>query len=117
MSFTDFAPIAAETVWRVVMQAAGYQCQCTGGCKPEGAHKTNPGHRCKREHKPWQPLIVTAAAPTGDPHKDMGAEQVAYCGPCYDGHLAATKRTARAAADKHETDTPLFDLAPEGSDL
>ncbi|MEY9933485.1 hypothetical protein ABH926_008140 [Catenulispora sp. GP43] len=113
MTTTDFAPIAAEAVWRAVMQAAGFQCQCIGGCKPEGAHKTNPGGRCKREHKPYQHLIAAAVAPTGDPHKDMAAEQVAYCEPCYDGQLAATRRTARAAAAKHENDVPLFDLGGE----
>ena len=113
MSTTDFAPIAAEAVWRPVMEAAGFQCQCTGGCKPEGAHKTNPGGRCKRKHEPWHHLLAAPAAPTGNPHRDAMAELVAYCPACFDGHLAAAKRVVRTAAAAHENDVPLFDLGGE----
>ncbi|MGX9228027.1 hypothetical protein ACWV95_20755 [Streptomyces albus] len=40
-------PIAYAAVWRAVMQAAGYRCQCTGQCG--NPHKNSSG-RCPREH-------------------------------------------------------------------
>lgn len=110
MSFTDFTPIAGESTWRPVMEAAGYRCQCTGGCKPEGAHTTNPGGRCKHEHKPWQHLLAAPVSPTGDPHKDATVELVAYCVPCFDGHKAQAVRAAKAARAEARSDIPLFDL-------
>ena len=112
MTTTDFAPIAAQAVWRAVMEAAGYRCQCAGGCGR--THAKEPGGRCKREHKAWLHLVAAPAEPTGSPHADMAAEQVAYCPPCYDGHLAAHKRTVRTAAAAREDDAPLFDLDPAG---
>lgn len=108
MTTVDVAPIAAEAAWRAVMQAAGYQCVCTGGCGR--THAKDPGGRCKHEHKPFCLLVASPVNPTGDPHKDIAADQVAYCPTCYDGHLAATRRAARVAAAAHEMDTPLFDF-------
>jgi hypothetical protein len=107
---TDFAPIAAEAVWRPVMEAASWQCQCTGGC---GRSHVKDGGRCKREHKPWQPLLAAPVNPTGKPHRDVTAELVARCSSCFDGHLKAAKAAARAAATAHENDIPLFDLGGE----
>src|ERR1041384_1514095 len=113
MTTTDFAPIAGQAVWRAVMQAAGYRCQCTGGCKPEGAHKKEAGGRCKREHKPWLHLVAAAADPTGNPHNDMAGELVAYCPTCFVGHKTETARAAKAFAKANPFDTPLFDLGGE----
>ena len=112
MTATDFAPIAAEAVWRAVMQAAGYRCQCTGGCGRK--HVKEPGGRCKQEHKPWCLLVASPVHPTGDPHQDMTGDLVAYCPGCYDRRLSAAKSAARAAATTHEMDTPLFELEGAG---
>ncbi|MEY9930417.1 hypothetical protein ABH926_005062 [Catenulispora sp. GP43] len=111
MSTTDFAPIAAAAVWRKAMQAAGYRCVCTGGCGR--SHAKDPGERCKREHTAWLRLVAAPAEPTGNPHTDIAAEQVAYCPNCYDGHLAVAKRADRVAAASHDNDVPLFDLGGE----
>ncbi|MFL6116303.1 MAG: hypothetical protein ACJ786_33860 [Catenulispora sp.] len=108
MDTAILAPIAAEPVWRPVMEAAGWQCQCTGGCGR--THAKEPGHRCPHTHKPYRLLVASPIDPTGDPHRDLTGEQVAYCPTCYDGRLSAAKRAARAAAAEHEMDTPLFDL-------
>ena len=111
MNTDDFAPIAAEAAWRAVMQAAGYRCQCTGGCGR--THAKEPDRRCPHEHKPYRLLVAAPVNPTGDPHKDVTGEQVAYCPTCYDGRLSAAKRAARAAATTHQNDVPLFDLGGE----
>ena len=108
MSFTDFAPIAGEATWRPVMQAAGYRCQCTGGCGRD--HAKEPGGRCKREHKPSCHLVASPVNPTGNPHKDMTGEQVAYCPTCFNGHKNKTNRAAEAAAKTHPLGASLFDL-------
>lgn len=50
-------PIVGAEVWRLVMSAAGYQCQCSGRCG-----KT---HACDRRAVPGQPpLVVAPADPT-----------------------------------------------------
>ncbi|MBS2538844.1 hypothetical protein KGQ20_39470 [Catenulispora sp. NF23] len=108
---TDFAPIAAKATWLPVMQAAGFRCQCTGGCGR--THSKEPGGRCKHEHKPWLRLLAAPAKPTGNPHQDATADLVAYCPTCFDGHLRVAKRSDRAAATAHENDIPLFDLDAE----
>lgn len=112
MSIMRIAPIAAGTTWRPVMEKASYRCQCTGGCGR--THAKEPDGRCPHEHKPYRLLVAAPVNLTGDPHRDMTGEQVAYCPNCYDGRLSATRRAARAAAAAHEMDMPLFDLAPEG---
>lgn len=107
MTARHIARIVAADVWLAAMQAAGYRCTCIGGCgRP---HAKDSAGRCKREHKPWLHLVAAPARPTGNPHADMAAEQVAYCPTCYDGHLSATQRAAAA----HEIDTALFNLGGE----
>ena len=107
------APIAAAAAWLPVMQAAGFRCQCAGGCGR--SHAKDPGARCVKEHKPWCHLVAAPAEPSGDPHRDAAAPLVAYCPACFDGRKRAAVRTVTAAAERAASDAPsLFDLIPEG---
>lgn len=97
------APLAGAATWLPVMQAAGFRCQCTGGCGR--SHAKDKG-RCRREHRTWCHLVAAPAEPTGDPHRDAVAPLVAYCPNCFDGHKTIT-RTAIATTVEA---SPLFDL-------
>lgn len=101
-------PIAGVATWLPVMRAAGFRCQCTGGC---GRSHVKDKGRCRREHANWCRLIAAPAKPTGDPHRDAAAPLVAYCPNCFDGAKTATNRAATAAATHATADVPsLFDL-------
>ena len=105
------APIAAAATWLPVMRAAGFRCQCTGGCGR--SHAKDDGGRCRAEHTGWCHLVAAPAVPTGDPHRDAAAPLVAYCPTCFDGHR---RRAAAAAARTAADDIPtLFDLLEGGA--
>lgn len=87
-------PIAAVETWRPVMEAAGWQCQCTGGCGR--SHAKEAGGRCKTRHADTTPLLAAAAKPTDNPHADLGKPLVAYCTPCRDGHRLVWRRAQKA---------------------
>lgn len=99
-------PIAAVETWRPVMEAAGWQCQCTGGCGK--THAKEADGRCKTRHADTTPLTTAAEKPTDNPHADLGKPLVAYCALCHDGHrlvwCRAQKRLACPAAELFGTD-------------
>lgn len=94
------APLAAADTWRPVVEAASFQCQCTGGCGK--THAKDPDHRCPKKHKPDCLLVASAKQPTDRPHLDMAAEQVAYCPPCFDGHLRNWRREQKKIESPRE---------------
>lgn len=104
---TGPAPLAGENLWRPVVEAAGWQCQCEGGCGK--THAKEPGGRCKNKHRDTCLLVASPRIPTGNPLRDRTGEQVAYCPGCYDGHRRVYNRTQKAVDPPRE---PLFDLSP-----
>jgi hypothetical protein len=107
-SYIASAPIVGAATWLPVMRAAGFRCQCTGGC---GRSHVKDKGRCRREHTDLCRLIAAPANPTGDPHRDATAPLVAYCPNCFDGAKTATSRAATAARAQAAADAPsLFDL-------
>lgn len=109
-------PIAYAAVWRAVMQAAGYRCQCIGQCG--NPHKNSSG-RCPREHgqcasKHRGPVHLTAA-PTDllmsvrDAAQLPAAALRALCPDCRDDARRAAQRATRAQPDTAQG--CLFDIA------
>ena len=107
-------PIAYAAVWRAVMQAAGYRCQCTGQCG--NPHKNSSG-RCPREHdqcasKHRGPVHLAAAPADFSQGQRMAAALPAgslraWCPDCHD---AARRAAARAARRQQSGQAGLFDL-------
>lgn len=99
-------PVALPAVWRAVMEAAGFRCQCAGACG--NAHKKGDG-RCSRVHdqhasKHRGPIHLTVAP--ADPTTPavqavrLPAEQLrAWCPDCHDGARRAGNRAARSQPD------------------
>ncbi|MEU4964981.1 hypothetical protein [Streptomyces smyrnaeus] len=113
-------PIAFAALWRAVMWAAGYRCQCTGECG--NPHKKSEG-RCPREHdqcasKQRGPVHLTAA-PTDLTQGTQTASRLpvsalrAWCPDCHDAARRAAARTARRQTDPAQAE--LFDLDTEGN--
>ncbi|MFE2673752.1 hypothetical protein [Streptomyces hygroscopicus] len=108
-------PIVYATVWRPVMEAAGYRCQCTGQC---GNPHAKAQGRCPREHdhhagKHRGPvrLIAAPADPLTPPTAAAGlpaAELQAWCPDCQEATRRAAQRAARRAPDPAQGG--LFDL-------
>ncbi|MFG3346924.1 hypothetical protein ACGF1Z_17880 [Streptomyces sp. NPDC048018] len=107
-------PLVAAGVWRPVMEAAGYRCQCTGQC---GSTHAKGDGRCPREHdhhasKTRGPVHLVAAPP--DPlTSTLAAARLpvaalrAWCPACY----SAARRIANRAATQDTGDEfALFDL-------
>ncbi|MGW2832083.1 hypothetical protein [Streptomyces sp. NPDC001286] len=105
-------PLAALDVWRPVMEAAGYRCQCDGEC---GNQHAKAGGRCPREHDGYTSKhghrirLMAAPADVLTPPVEAVAVPVeglrAWCPEC---HTAAARR-ARTAAPVE--DAPgLFEL-------
>jgi hypothetical protein len=110
-------PIVGAEVWRLVMSAAGYRCQCEGRC---GSRHTPPGqrtpgvwHRCPKGSAPGQsPLVVAPVDPTVPAVVAVAlpvADLRAWCPSCYSGALAVARRAAKS---EPESSGELFDAAP-----
>ncbi|WP_435057222.1 hypothetical protein [Streptomyces sp. bgisy060] len=107
-------PLGAAGVWRPVIEAAGYRCQCTGQCG--NPHAKTEG-RCPREHdqhasKTRGPVHLVAAPP--DPlTSPLAAARMpltalqAWCPDC---HTAARRIANRTAARGTGDEFTLFDL-------
>ena len=113
-------PIVGAEVWRQVMSAAGYRCQCEGACgsrhTPTG-QRTCGQHRCPRqrgERVPGQGVpifVVVPAQPAISAVVAAGlpvAELRAWCPACYSGAVAVAWRAAKNAP---EPTADLFDPA------
>lgn len=92
---TPRGPIAADSAWRPVAEAAEYRCACAGEC--ERTHKEG---RCEALHGQLTrrgPIrLYVAPHPTEE-------RLTAFCGSCFDGVARARRRTARA--EPPQTDT------------
>ncbi|MFG3254947.1 hypothetical protein [Streptomyces sp. NPDC048172] len=108
-------PIAYADLWRAVMEAAGFRCQCTGECGNK--HAKSRG-RCPREHDQHAsrhrgPVRLTAA-PANPATGARAAAQLpvsalrAWCPDCHDAARRAVSRETRSAADPAQN--ALFDL-------
>lgn len=93
---TALPPLAGQNWWLPCMEAAGYQCQCTGQCAK--LHRNGP---CGERHRPAVHLVAvsfednwTAAA--------SDHNLTAMCPPCYSGW--AKKRRAATLAQIPQAD-------------
>ncbi|MGW1129256.1 hypothetical protein [Streptomyces sp. NPDC002526] len=97
-------PIAATDLFRKVMHAANWRCQCTGQC---GQRHARTEGRCSRSHSTTTPLM---AAPSDPATSDRAAVAVpaeglrAWCSGCH----SAARNTVRRPAPV--TQDGLFDL-------
>ncbi|WP_267242855.1 hypothetical protein [Streptomyces sp. PR69] len=108
-------PLAAAEVFRAVMTAAGWRCQCTGRC---GNPHAKSGARCPREHDKYAGkhggpvrLMAAAADPLTSERRAaaLGAGELrAWCPQCLTAARRAAKRPAPAAPDTSQG--ALFDL-------
>ncbi|ARF56625.1 hypothetical protein [Streptomyces gilvosporeus] len=107
-------PITATRLFRAVMTAAAWRCQCTGAC---GQPHAQSDGRCPREHDGYSGKhggpIRLMAAPTDPTITDRQAVTLpagalrAWCPNC----LAAARRTARQQTPAPTADQrSLFDL-------
>ncbi|MFE6173717.1 hypothetical protein [Streptomyces sp. NPDC056464] len=101
-------PITGAEMWRPVIRAAGFRCQCTGQCG--NAHKKAQG-RCPREHdhaasKHRGPLHLIAApadllTPVVQACRLPADALMAWCPDC---HTAARRRANTAARTAEQPD-------------
>ncbi|MEU6959943.1 hypothetical protein [Streptomyces chrestomyceticus] len=107
-------PIACADLFRAVMTAAGWRCQCTGQC---GQPHAKTERRCPREHDSyvgkaggWVRLVAAPADPTV-PEQQAAAVPAArlraWCPACL---RAARKSAAVNAARPDGVQGGLFDL-------
>lgn len=109
MTTTTPAPFLGAAAWAAVMEAAGFRCQCAGGCGR--THVADPEGRCRHTHKPSAHLIASPAVPTAGLVRAVSGPLVAYCPSCFDGHRRAANRAADTAAKQAAANVPsLFDL-------
>ncbi|MGD3107553.1 hypothetical protein [Streptomyces sp. YGL11-2] len=107
-------PIAYAALWRPVMDAAGWRCQCTGQCGTP--HRKGDG-RCVREHdrhasKHRSPihLIAAPADPTTPPLAAARLKARYLRAWCPDCHTAAGRAARKTRNSAPAQDTCLFDL-------
>ncbi|MFD9880561.1 hypothetical protein ACFWZT_03720 [Streptomyces alboflavus] len=106
-------PLTTPAVWRPVMVAAGFRCQCTGQC---GNAHAKSGGRCPHEHDTYTSkhgsrvhLMAAPADPLTAPVAAAGlaaSELRAWCPAC---HTAAARR-ARREQPAPSDQGALFDL-------
>jgi hypothetical protein len=111
-------PIVGAELWRRVMSAADFKCECFGSC---GARHTparqraaaGGQHICGWPMTPGgMPLVVAPADPCVPAHEAVAmpeTELLAWCARCYAGALATARR---AAKDAPEPTGELFDPTP-----
>ncbi|MGW2370282.1 hypothetical protein ACWCZ5_32620 [Streptomyces sp. NPDC001667] len=108
-------PIVYVQLWRPVMAAAGFRCQCTGQCGNQHAEAKG---RCPREHdqhasKHRGPVHLIAApadstTPVTAAAHMTAADLVAWCPDCFTAARRLARNTAQAAAAPAQDG--LFDL-------
>ncbi|AZS76378.1 hypothetical protein DDE74_11220 [Streptomyces lydicus] len=103
-------PIAAARLFRAVMAAAAWRCQCTGAC---GQPHAQSGGRCPREHDGYAGkhsgpvrLMAAPADPAIPDRQAMALPAPALRAWCPGCHAAARKPTPAAGAPQGG----LFDL-------
>lgn len=108
------APIVGAALFRTVMQAAGYRCQCTGEC---GNPHTKGDGRCQHEHDHYTSKhgrrVRLMAAPVDPLATDVVAARLPASGLrawCPDCHSAAARRAKRQLPKTPVDQCGLFDL-------
>lgn len=104
-------PLGASAIWRAVMEAAGYQCQCSGGAC--GSRHASSGMRCHRTAT-HRRLLAAPADLTLSPAAAAAvpAEQLlAWCPDCHRAALGR-QRASERERKRHQDPEPaaLFDL-------
>ncbi len=104
-------PLGASALWQTVMEAAGHQCQCSGGLC--GSRHSKSGLRCHRTG-PHHRLIAAPRDLTLSPTAAAAvpAEQLlAWCPDC---HRAALGKQRAAARELERIENPepaaLFEI-------
>ncbi|MFB8383067.1 hypothetical protein [Streptomyces rubiginosohelvolus] len=101
---TEPLPLAATSLFRAVMVAADWRCQCTGQC---GHRHTRTEDRCQRTHG-GRVLLMAAPADPSTPDRDAAALPAAalrvWCPGC---HTAARRTRAHPEPAMQER---LFDI-------
>ncbi|MFG2195779.1 hypothetical protein [Streptomyces sp. NPDC048639] len=103
-------PLVFADVWRPVVEAAGFRCQCTGQC---GTRHSKTAGRCPREQDQYGKggRIHLAAAPADQSVSAVAAAQLpaaalrAWCPEC---HAGAQRKAARSVPE--QAVDALFDL-------
>ncbi|MDT0307196.1 hypothetical protein RM780_09500 [Streptomyces sp. DSM 44917] len=111
-------PIAYADLWRAVMAAAGWRCQCRGECG--NPHKSGQG-RCPKEHdkhaSKHRGPVRLIAAPADPGVTGLAAARLprgelrAWCTDCHDHTRRAGRKAAAAVPDTNQTS--LFDSGEE----
>ncbi|WP_328553413.1 hypothetical protein [Streptomyces sp. NBC_00358] len=107
-------PIVGAALFRTVMEAAGYRCQCSGEC---GQPHTKGDGRCRHEHDHHTSKhgrrVRLMAAPADPLATDVAAARLpaselrAWCPDC---HGAAARHVRRQLPPTPTDQCGLFDL-------
>jgi hypothetical protein len=93
-------PMAATETWRAVMERAGYRCECNR-CPLD---RRSAGGRCEAEDRPGARLLAGPLSPGPNPARTIESappdELVAWCGPCWDRAVSASRRHSRTLAKR-----------------
>ncbi|MEU0124423.1 hypothetical protein ABZ114_22525 [Streptomyces albidoflavus] len=88
-------PLAATGLFRAVMDAADWRCQCTGHCGNTHARSES---RCSRRHNTNTPLTAAPADPLTPLVQAVtlpAADLMAWCPACHTGALRQARKDAR----------------------
>ncbi|MYV88856.1 hypothetical protein [Streptomyces sp. SID1034] len=99
-------PMAATSLFRTVMVAAGWRCQCTGQC---GHGHTRTENRCPRIHG-GRVLLMAAPVDPSTPERAAAAMPAAQLRAWCPGCFTAAQRTAHRSTEQVPEQSGLFDL-------
>lgn len=101
-------PLVCANTWQAVMDAADYQCQCTGSC---GSQHASTGHRCDRVHDQAGERLAAAPADLAlsavDAARLPAADLRAWCDGC---RRKAARRQRATDANRARHDAPADTL-------
>ncbi|MEV0285573.1 hypothetical protein AB0H36_15790 [Kribbella sp. NPDC050820] len=102
-------PMLGAEAWLLVMNGAGWRCECTGEC---GRSHTKTGGRCGTEHGRSHRLAAVPADLLASPFQaTTGAvDLVAMCVTCQAGAKRVATKAADLAAAENTDQLELFDL-------
>jgi hypothetical protein len=107
---TQSKPLVATALWEVVMEAAGWTCQCAGSC---GSKHSVTARQCDAKHH-GTTRLTAAPADLGLPPAQAAvlpaSELRAWCPPCY---RAGRKQAAAHDAERRRLEQhadALFNL-------
>ena len=102
-------PLGATKQWLDTAQAAGYCCQCTGGCG--ASHRASAG-RCDKALARYSGVRLHAV-----PAEPGSPTLIALCADCVDKRERLTRKAANDAARQRAAQAPsLLDLLTDPED-